>query len=314
MLLLMHESPVRGKLMLGNGPMSEEALARILHINGDVIKRTVETLIESGVTERETRTGALINRRMVRDENARSKNRGKLHNWRKAKKTKEVCNQNVTPRETEMKPLSSSSSSSSSSIQEQKQKPSRGKREQPTKTAIQKQAHADFKAAIDAYWKFKNPGVQMPWGPMEGAQLSMFQREAPHISLEQFKGMLNARAKSKVNHGDRPGQWIKWITSYGPGPVNEFKNTMEVNGNGGTDKTNRVGVTAERTKAARTSLAEAALARGYYTVDDALRSADPPLPGAGERGSDAGISGGLRSVSGEVLNPGGRASGGGSTG
>lgn len=193
----------------------------------------------------------------------------------------------------------------------QKQKPSR---KRATKTALSDARHSEFKEAVKAYWDFKNPGIQMPWGPMEGKQLGMWLNEAPHITLEQFKGMLRARAKSKVNHGDRPAQWIKWITSYGPGPVNEFKNTMEVNGNGGTDKTNRSGVTAERTKAARTSLAEAALARGYYSVDDALRSADPPLPGAGERGSDAGISSGLRSVSGEVLNPSGRAGGGGSKG
>jgi len=115
MLLLMHDSPVRGKLMLGNGAMSDEALARILHIETETLKKTLSTLLECGVTERETRTGALINRRMLRDELERSRNRGKLHSWRKAKKTQEECNQDVTTRETDLKPLSSSSISTSSS-------------------------------------------------------------------------------------------------------------------------------------------------------------------------------------------------------
>ena len=89
--------------------------------------------------------------------------------------------------------------------------------------------HVAFKEAVHSYWKFKNGESPMPWNPMEGAQLGMFLRDAPHITIEQFQGMLKARARElKVNHGERPCQWIKWITSYGPGPVNEFKNTMEV--------------------------------------------------------------------------------------
>jgi hypothetical protein len=121
--------------------------------------------------------------------------------------------------------------------EEQKQKPSRAKRER-TKTAIADERHASFKAAIKAYWDSKNIGIEMPWGPVEGKQLSMWLREAPHITLEQFKGFLRNRYKSQINHGERPAQWIKWITSYGPGPMDRFKNTAQASGaaNGKTDR------------------------------------------------------------------------------
>jgi len=67
-LMLMHESEVRGKLMLGGKCMPDEILSNVLRIDKNELVRTIQTLIERGVTEREKRTGALINRRMLRDE------------------------------------------------------------------------------------------------------------------------------------------------------------------------------------------------------------------------------------------------------
>lgn len=115
-------------------------------------------------------------------------------------------------------------------VEEQVQKPSRGKRERPTKTAIADERHTAFKEAIRRYWDSKNKPVEMPWGPAEGKQLGMLLREAPQITLEQFTVMLRNRYKSDVNHGDRPCQWLKWIASYGPGPVDRFKLTERQNG------------------------------------------------------------------------------------
>ena len=113
MLLLMHDSEVRGKLMLGGKAMTDEILASILRIRIEVLTETIKTLMDRGVAERDKRTGALINRRMIRDEELRCENRGKISGWRKAKKLKEECNQNVTNTVTDVLPLSSSSSSSS---------------------------------------------------------------------------------------------------------------------------------------------------------------------------------------------------------
>jgi hypothetical protein len=110
-LMLMHESEVRGKLLLGGRAMTDEMLATVLRIDLTELRCTLDVLVTRGVTEREKRTGALINRRMIRDEIERAKNRQKIRGWRKAKKLKEECNHNVTPPVTAMLPLSSSSSS-----------------------------------------------------------------------------------------------------------------------------------------------------------------------------------------------------------
>lgn len=115
---------------------------------------------------------------------------------------------------------------------EQEQKPSR--RQAASDDGMKHSAdprHMEFKAAIGEYWDSKNPSVEMPWGPMEGKQLGMWLREAPHIDVETFKGFLRGRFKSEVNHGERPAQWIRWVTQYGTA-VDRFNKpiTETVNG------------------------------------------------------------------------------------
>jgi hypothetical protein len=70
-LLLMHESEQRGKLLLNGKPMPEDALARILGLDPLRVKETVNTILLFGVASRENETGAMVCRRMMRDEEAR---------------------------------------------------------------------------------------------------------------------------------------------------------------------------------------------------------------------------------------------------
>lgn len=70
-LCLMHESPDRGKLTLNGEPMPDEALARILGLDNQTLTKTLTTLLKYGVASRDDETGALMNRRMVKDENIR---------------------------------------------------------------------------------------------------------------------------------------------------------------------------------------------------------------------------------------------------
>jgi hypothetical protein len=70
-LLLMHESDDRGKLLLNSKAMPDEALARILGLTEAETKQIVSALEAYGVASRDPVSGALINRRMVRDEAAR---------------------------------------------------------------------------------------------------------------------------------------------------------------------------------------------------------------------------------------------------
>jgi predicted transcriptional regulator len=71
MLLLMHESEERGKLLLNAQPMPVEALARLLGLDIQILNQTLTTLLSYGVASRDEETGAICNRRMVRDEKVR---------------------------------------------------------------------------------------------------------------------------------------------------------------------------------------------------------------------------------------------------
>ena len=70
-ICLMHESEQRGVLLLGGNPMPDEALARLLGLDNQILTTTLTTLLTYGVASRDPETGALINRRMVRDEELR---------------------------------------------------------------------------------------------------------------------------------------------------------------------------------------------------------------------------------------------------
>jgi hypothetical protein len=71
-ILLMHESDERGKLLLNGKPMPEAALARLLGLDNQNLTTTLTTLLEFGVASRCEETGAIICRRMIRDENLRN--------------------------------------------------------------------------------------------------------------------------------------------------------------------------------------------------------------------------------------------------
>lgn len=125
-LCLMHESEQRGKLLLNGKPMPNEALARLLGLDNQILTNVLTKLLEFGVMSVEDNTGIFFNRRMVKDENLRQirQNSGKLggnpnlvkQNSTKTKKqVKQSSNQNPTP---------SSSFSSSLVSTEEKQKES----------------------------------------------------------------------------------------------------------------------------------------------------------------------------------------------
>jgi hypothetical protein len=71
-ILLMHESDERGKLLLNGKPMPEPALARLLGLDNQNLTTTLTTLLDFGVASRCEETGAIMCRRMLRDENLRN--------------------------------------------------------------------------------------------------------------------------------------------------------------------------------------------------------------------------------------------------
>lgn len=69
-LCLMFESEQRGKLILNGKPMPDEALARLLGLDKQRLTSILTVLLDYGVASRDEQ-GALMNRRMVKDEDIR---------------------------------------------------------------------------------------------------------------------------------------------------------------------------------------------------------------------------------------------------
>lgn len=114
-LCLMHESEHRGKLLLNGKKMPEEALSRLLGLDKQNLTKVLTTLIEYGVASIDDETGALISRRMVRDERliqirAESGKKGGNPALLKQKSTKEKKEVN---HKSKQNPTPSSSSSTS---------------------------------------------------------------------------------------------------------------------------------------------------------------------------------------------------------
>jgi hypothetical protein len=117
----------------------------------------------------------------------------------------------------------------------EEQKPLRGKgrkKDPNCKTAIADGRHKEFKAAIEAYWKNTNPGLEMPWAQPEGMQLDLWLKASPKTTVLDFRRMLYNRSRSQVNQTERPSKWIRNVTDYWK-PVDRFNKPPErANANG----------------------------------------------------------------------------------
>src|SRR3990167_2164137 len=111
-LMLMHESERRGELLLNGEPIPDDALARILGLDVAKLKQTLTKLLSYGVASRKQTNGALINRRMLKDQAFLDMRRAaaSLGGKQRAYNLQANVKQNPSP--------SSSSSSSSSSSKE----------------------------------------------------------------------------------------------------------------------------------------------------------------------------------------------------
>ncbi len=74
LLMLMHCSEQRGRLVLSGKPMTNAALSRLLGLSEQETSNAVEILIDQGVASRD-QNGAIVNRRMVSEEEIRQKRR-----------------------------------------------------------------------------------------------------------------------------------------------------------------------------------------------------------------------------------------------
>lgn len=100
-------------------------------------------------------------------------------------------------------------------------KPSRDKRE---RTADPR--HEPFREMLSKAWKVKNPTTEMPWGPGEAKQLSLLLSAVPSLDESTFRQLLHNRHKSEVNHAESPLKWIRKLTDFGGGPLNQYGKPM----------------------------------------------------------------------------------------
>jgi len=128
MILMMHESEERGVLMLNGKPYPNEALARALGLDNQILTTTLTTLTTYGVAKVRKEDGAIYSRKMVRDEEIRqirikAGSKGGNPNLLNQKATTTVNQKTTTRVNQKSTPSSSSSSSISLNINKKKNPP-----------------------------------------------------------------------------------------------------------------------------------------------------------------------------------------------
>lgn len=114
----MHESEQRGKLLLNGKPMPNDVLSRILGLDKQRLRQTLDNLLSSGVASIDDETDALTNRRMVKDEYIRQVRKEAGQKGGNPNLLNQKSNQNASKPLTKNQPLHSSSSISSSKEKE----------------------------------------------------------------------------------------------------------------------------------------------------------------------------------------------------
>lgn len=126
MLCLMHESEERGVLMLNGRPMPEEALAQLIHLDNQILTKALTKILDFGVASRREQDGAILCRRMVRDDKVCRVRRecgkqGGNPNLVNQNSTKAQPNSKANGNQgSNQKPTPSSSSSSSTTVKSRK--------------------------------------------------------------------------------------------------------------------------------------------------------------------------------------------------
>jgi hypothetical protein len=113
LLMIMHESEQRGRLILNGHAMTDADVAKFLGLSASKTKQTLAKLLSKGVASREQKTGALICRRMLRENEISAKRAAAGASGGQAKRKQK----------TEAKQPSSSSSSSSTSVKKEESPP-----------------------------------------------------------------------------------------------------------------------------------------------------------------------------------------------
>lgn len=202
MLMLMHDSERRGVLVLNGQPMSDEMIARAIGLDNQTFNQSLTTLLNTGVASREEDTGAVMNRRMVRDEHLR-----KIRAACGAKGgNPALLNRKLTTPDKGNETPSFSVSSSSSKAKTKDYGAKQSSAPEPSMFSL-------FKVDYEKAFHLENQ-IQPPWDAKEASQLSRWMKANPTITREQWQAILRNRAQSPVNHAAPLSKWIGFALSW----------------------------------------------------------------------------------------------------
>ena len=110
---------------------------------------------------------------------------------------------------------------------EQKPSPTPRKRSSEVKHSTDPR-HISCKAEIFSYYRERNEGEDPDWEGREGRALGMLLGANPKLTADGVKKLLSHRARSDVNHAERPSKWLGMLKSYRNGPLNQFGKPKEM--------------------------------------------------------------------------------------
>jgi len=87
--------------------------------------------------------------------------------------------------------------------QVQKQKPSAA----PRGVRVPDPRHGEFREAFEKYFLHRNH-LEAPWDAQEAANLARFLKKNPNFTTEQWRSLLQNRARSDVAHAENLSTWI----------------------------------------------------------------------------------------------------------
>jgi uncharacterized protein YdaU (DUF1376 family) len=161
---------------------------------------------------------------------------------------------------------------------------------QKQKTPRAKKPRAGFyepvKELIFRYYRAKNE-VDPEWDGQEGKSLAMLLAANPNAPLEHWKKCLTNRYHSDITHGERPGAWLRKLSSFTV-PLNEYGKPL----NGGSNGTTKTVQTTNNNRAALLGL----VAR--RRAESGSGSGGTDRPGADDGQRPIGSVGGIRGDSG----------------
>ena len=118
----------------------------------------------------------------------------------------------------------------------EKQKPSRRQAASGEMKHSSDPRHVACKNEIVAYYRAKNSNEDPDWNGREGSALGMLLSANPKLTDAGMRKLLDHRARSEVNHAERPGIWLATLTSFRNGPLDRFGKPLEDKTNGSQGK------------------------------------------------------------------------------